>query len=532
MMNNQLKMKMKRIYILDTTLRDGAQTSSVSFTVQDKLQIFDMLKTFGIDFIEAGWPGANDIDTEIFTKIKDHEKTAFCMTAKVQTNPCDDENLKFVSSVANIITIVGKSSRFHVENAIKTSVEKNFESIFSSIKFFKSQNKTVIFDAEHFFDGFKEDRNHAFECIEQATNAGAEFVTLCDTNGGTLPNEISDIVKYCVEEFPNTKFGIHTHNDCELAVANTIAAVLAGCQMVQGTINGLGERCGNASLTSVLPILILKLGYNCGKINKNIDKITLLSRKLSNILNEHHNIHMPFTGSSAFAHKGGLHASAVLKNPKLYEHIPPEFVGNKRKILISNQSGKSNVISMLNDVGLANFTDENATQITKILKEKTAKGYNFEGADASFYIIAKEIIEQKKEEFYKIISYKANVERRYNAYGKLETFSESIVKLQFSNDKTFFNASEGSGPVDAIYNAMNQILSKVYPQIEFLKLNDYKVRIIDSNLGTGAKILVVIEFLETKTLSTYSTVGVSQNIIDASFQALNDGVKYFLMTVN
>ena len=332
-----------------------------------------------------------------------------------------------------------------------------------------------------------------------------------------------------MKEFPNVKFGVHTHNDCELAVANTIAAVQAGCVMVQGTINGLGERCGNASLTSILPILTLKLGYDCGNINKNIANITDVSRKLSDILNDHHNPHLPFAGVSAFAHKGGLHASAVLKNPQLYEHIAPETVGNQRKILISNQAGRANVISMLADVGIEKYIDDDVQKIAKELKKKTLEGYSFEGADASFFILAKEVINQEKEEFYTVLSYKANVERRHNSHGKLCTFSEGIVKLKFPDERTFLKVAEGSGPVDAIYNAMQGVLKKVHKEIENIKLNDYKVRIINSNMGTGAKTLVTIEF--TLNSDTFTTVGVSENIIDASFQALNDGVKYYLMKV-
>lgn len=518
---------MKRLYILDTTLRDGAQTSSVSFSVEEKLRVYKMLEEFGIDFIESGWPGANNVDTETFKKVQSPLKTAFCMTTKHNVSPQDDKNLKVVCSLAKNITMVGKASVFHVEKAIGTTVERNLESIRKSVEFLKNQGKTIIFDCEHFFDGFKEDKSHAFSCINEAQNAGSNFITLCDTNGGTLPDEVFTITKECVEKFPNVQFGIHAHNDCELAVANSISAIQAGCVMLQGTINGLGERCGNASLTSLLPILVLKMKYDCGKVNQNISKISEISRKLSEILNQHHNPHMPFSGASAFAHKGGLHASAVLKNPKLYEHLPPESVGNKRKILISNQAGRSNVVSMLADVGIYNYEENDVEKITKKLKEKTVEGYNFENADASFYILAMEIISQKKEEFYKVLSYKANVERRYNSHGALKTFSDSVVKVELPNGKVAFQASEGLGPVDAIYNAIQTVLIVAYPEISGLKLNDYKVRIINSNLGTSAKTLVLIEFFANG--NTFTTVGVSQNIIDASFQALNDGIKFFLI---
>ncbi len=516
---------MKRIFILDTTLRDGAQTSSVSFTIADKIEVFSMLEAFGMDFIEAGWPGANDIDTQTFDKIQSPLKTAFCMTAKVGIKPQEDKNLQHIISVADTITMVGKSSEFHTIHAIGVKLEDNLNAIFSSIQFCVSNGKKVIFDAEHFFDGFQENYEYSLKCIEFAINAGAEFITLCDTNGGTLPNAISNAVTLCVKKFPNTKFGIHTHNDCELAVANTIAAVQSGCVMVQGTLNGLGERCGNASLTSILPILTIKLGYDCGKINQNISKILSISNKLSDILNEHHNPHIPFVGSSAFAHKGGLHASAVLKNPKLYEHIMPESVGNTRKVLISNQSGRANIISMLEDVGLQIYTDSDVKHIASELKKKVVDGYNFEGADASFYIFAHSIITKKNTELYTVLAYKANVERRFNAQGDLKTFSEGIVKLKFKDGQTRMNIAEGHGPVDAIYNAMREILITVHPQIIKLKLHDYKVRIIDSNMGTGAKTLVTIEFLQGES-NVFSTIGVSDNIIDASFQALNDGIKY------
>lgn len=520
---------MKRIFILDTTLRDGAQTSSVAFTVSDKQKIYDILSEFGVDFIEAGWPGANDIDTEFFNVIQNKVKTtAFCMTAKTITKPNEDENLIHVCSVAENITIVGKSSAFHVREAINTTLEKNLICIEQSIMFLAKNNKKVIFDAEHFFDGYKENLQYSLDCISTAINAGAAFVTLCDTNGGTMPSEISSIVKCVIQKFPHVKFGIHAHNDCECAVANSIAAVEAGCVMVQGTINGLGERCGNASLTSLLPILVLKLRYDCGAVNRHIGHITTISRKLSDILNEKHNNHMPFSGSSAFAHKGGLHASAVLKNPKLYEHILPESLGNKRKILISNQSGKSNIISMLADVGITEYTDEHLVKIAKELKRKNFEGYNFEGADASFYLFVRQIIDEKISECYKVISYKVHVERRYNSHGKLCTFSEAIVKVLLNDGKTYLQTAEGHGPVDSMYNAMWQILISAYPKIQKLKLNDYKVRIINSGAGTGSITLVLIEFLNQQSGQVFSTIGVSENIIDASFQALNDGVVFYL----
>lgn len=519
---------MKKIFVLDTTLRDGAQTSSVSFTLKDKIHIFNLLKDFGMDFIESGWPGANEVDTHFFKEVLDGSKTAFCMTSKTNVNPENDENLRLVVSSANHITMVGKSSAFHVTDAINTTLEKNLKCISGSIKFCKNLGKTLIFDAEHFFDGYKFNPLYTLNCIEEAQKSGADFITLCDTNGGTMPDEIHEIVSKCVEKFPEIKFGIHTHNDCELAVANTIAAVKAGCVMVQGTINGLGERCGNASLISVLPILVLKLGYDCGKINENISKITELSRKLSGILNEHHNPHLPFTGDSAFAHKGGLHASAVLKNPKLYEHITPESVGNVRKILISNQAGRSNVVSMLNDVGIFSYTEEHVQKITTELKKKMLNGFTFESADASFFLFANEIINGTQAEFYKILEYKVNIERKYNSHNKLYTYSESVIKLQI-HDEIKFDISEGTGPVDAIHNTMYKILRNFYPDIKNLLLNDYKVRIIDSSNGTSAKTLVLIEFLNNKTQKLFTTVGVSENIIDASFQALNDGVKFYLI---
>jgi 2-isopropylmalate synthase len=519
-----------KLFILDTTLRDGAQTSSVSFTMQDKQKIYDILENFGVDFIEAGWPGANEVDTNLFEEIKNKSKTtAFCMTSKTTIKPANDENLKHICKVAKNVTIVGKTSAFHVTDAINTTLEKNLESIASSVEFLVLQKKTVIFDAEHFFDGYKLNAQYSLQCVESAMNAGADFITLCDTNGGTMPNEIFEIVQDVVKKFPKVKFGIHTHNDCECAVANTIAAVKAGCQMVQGTINGLGERCGNANLLSVLPILMLKLGYDCGKINGNIQKITEISKKLSDILNEKHNNHLPFVGSSAFAHKGGLHASAVLKNPKLYEHIKPESVGNQRKILISNQAGRSNVISMLADVGIAKYTEEHLTKITKELKQKNFEGYNFEGADASFYILARKIIDENHAEYYKVVSYKIHVERRYNSHGKLYTLSEAILRVISTNNQEFLEVAEGNGPVDSMYNALRRILIYSYPHIQSLKLNDYKVRIVNSSAGTGAKTLVLIEFANADTGNLFSTVGVSENIIDASFQALNDAVIYYLI---
>jgi 2-isopropylmalate synthase len=522
-------MNKDKIYIFDTTLRDGAQTQGVDFNVQDKNKIAKILSDIGIDYIEGGWPGANPIDTEFFNnppKLKKSIFTAFGMTKKTGRSADNDPSLSaIVNANCPAVCIVGKSWDFHVKIALGIKNDENLENIKQTARHFIKNKKEFLFDAEHFFDGYKSNPNYATDCLKQAFDAGARWIVLCDTNGGTLPNEVGDIVNKISNIIPGKNLGIHAHNDTENAVANSLTAVLAGARQIQGTINGLGERCGNANLMSIIPTLILKKTFNenfeTNVKKENLSTLTECSRFLDEILNRKPNKSMAYVGSSAFSHKGGLHASAVKKDPKTYEHIDPRLVGNHRNIVISNQSGRSNILSRLERYGIN--IDPKDPKVQKILdevKDREFSGYSYDGADASFELLSKRLL-GKIPEYLNVQDYNVTVSKKENIKTKANvTFLIDNNKVQCSG--------EGNGPVNALDNAIRLNFKKVekyYRYLSDLKLLDYKVRIL--NTGTEATTRVLIESTD-KTGISWFTVGVSPNIIEASFKALIDSLDYKL----
>ncbi len=524
-------MSKEKLYIFDTTLRDGAQTQGVDFSIDDKFKIVKALDDLGVDYIEGGWPGANPTDTEFFQKkikLSNSVLTAFGMTKKAGRSADNDPGLSSIlNSNTPAVCLVGKSWDFHVDVALGASNEENLENISESAKLFVKEKKEFMFDAEHFFDGFKNNKEYALSCIKSAYDNGARWVVLCDTNGGTLPNEVSEIVNEVTKLVPGKNLGIHAHNDTGNAVANSLAAVLSGVRQIQGTINGLGERCGNANLMSVIPTLHLKATYSKNyetNIKKeNIGKLTQCSRLLDEILNRKPNQHLPYVGAAAFSHKGGLHVSAVQKDPKTYEHINPEDVGNVRNILVSDQSGKSNIVSRLKSIGV-NFKQDDP-KIKKLLEEVKDRefiGYSYDGADASFELLARRIIGEIPR-YISIKEYDVSVKK--NSSGEIVSLAKALLEV---DKKLILCEGEGNGPVHALDNAIRKNVDKLakYSQyLKDLKLVDYKVRIL--NTGTEAVTRVSIESTDSKGKNWF-TIGVSSNIIDASFKALVDSLDYKL----
>ena len=525
----------EKIYIFDTTLRDGAQTHGVDFNVDEKKQLAHKLDEIGVDYIEGGWPGANSTDTQFFNedlKFKSSKFTAFGMTKRSGRSAENDPGLAgLINTSADSICIVGKSWDFHVDVALEISNEENLENIKQSVEFLVSRTNEVHFDAEHFFDGFKSNPNYALSCLKSAYDAGARWIVLCDTNGGTLPHEIENIVNKVSDVIPSKNLGIHAHNDTGNAVANTLSAIRSGVRQIQGTINGLGERCGNANLISILPTLMLKDEY-AEFYEVSIDKsklvhLTELSRLLDEILNKVPNRTAPYVGSSAFAHKGGLHVSAVNKDPKTYEHINPELVGNSRQIIISEQAGKSNIISRLKSSGIKfNEDDRTVQKILDRVKEREFNGYSYDGADASFELLVKKVLVEIPE-FFSVQNFSVKVE---NSGSEGETMSSAEVKLKIGSEE-IIGIGSGVGPVNALDKALrNNFESSGYSDvIKDLSLIDYKVRIL--NTGTDAITRVSIECADKNQKSWY-TIGVSENIIEASFRALLDSFEYKLMKEN
>ena len=528
-------MKKEKIYIFDTTLRDGAQTEGVDFTIEDKNKIAKVLSDIGVDYIEGGWPGANPIDTKFFSKppkIHNALFTAFGMTKKTGRSAENDPGLSAIlNSNTNAVCLVGKSWDFHVDVALGISNEENLENIKETTKHFVKNNKEFMFDAEHFFDGYKSNPKYALDCIKAAYDNGAKWIILCDTNGGTLPHEVTEIVKEVTKHIPGENLGIHAHNDTGNAVANSIAAVLSGARQVQGTINGLGERCGNANLMSLIPTFHLKKEFSdkfeINIKNKNIKHITQCSRLLDEILNRKPNKHLPYVGAAAFSHKGGLHVSAVQKDPKTYEHINPEDVGNNRNIVVSDQSGRSNIMSRLKTIGIE--ISENDPKIKKLLEEVKDRefiGYSYDGADASFELLARRIIAEIPR-YISIKEYDVSVTK--NDLDKI--VSKAKAKLEVDGEKIICEG-EGNGPVHALDNAIRNNVDKLDKYAEYLKdlkLVDYKVRIL--NTGTEAVTRVSIESTDSKGKNWF-TIGVSPNIIEASFRALIDSLDYKLFKDN
>jgi len=528
-------MSKDKLYIFDTTLRDGAQTQGVDFSLDDKLKIANSLDALGVDYIEGGWPGANPTDTEFFQKNIKYSNsilTSFGMTKRTGRSAENDPGLSaLINSNTKAVCLVGKSWDFHVDVALGISKEENLDNISESTKLFVKNNKEFMFDAEHFFDGYKNNKDYAISCIKSAYDNGARWIVLCDTNGGTLPNEVSEIVLEVTKHVPGENLGIHAHNDTGNAVANSLAAALSGVRQIQGTINGLGERCGNANLMSIIPTIHLK--DNFSKLfstnikSENIRKLTQSSRLLDEILNRKPNMHLPYVGAAAFSHKGGLHVSAVQKDPKTYEHINPEEVGNSRNIIVSDQAGKSNIVSRLKSIGVV--FEESDPKIKKLLEEVKDRefiGYSYDGADASFELLARRIMGEIPR-YILIKEYDVSVKK--DKTGNI--VSSAKAQLQVDN-KLILCEGEGNGPVHALDNAIRNNVDKLAKYSDYLKdlkLVDYKVRIL--NTGTEAVTRVSIESTDSKGKNWF-TIGVSANIIDASFKALVDSLDYKLFKDN
>lgn len=523
-------MSANRIYLYDSTLRDGQQTQGVDFTVGDKIAIAHELDALGIDYVEGGWPGANPTDDAFFAAapaLRRARLSAFGMTRRPGRKPEEDAGLmRILDSGAPVVCMVGKTWDFHVEVALRSTLAENLEMIADSIAFARGRVDEVMFDAEHFFDGYKANPDFALRCIEAALNAGARWAVLCDTNGGSLPHEVEAITREVAARFPGERLGIHCHDDTGNAVANSLAAVRSGIRQVQGTLNGLGERCGNANLVSLLPSLMLKMGYETGLSREDLRQLTHVSRVVDERLNRAHNRHAPYVGENAFAHKGGLHVSAVEKDARSYEHLQPEDVGNTRKILVSDQAGRSNVLSLLREVGMAiEPSDPRIDRLVRLVKEREFIGYTYDGAEASFELLARQELEQLTPPF-ELVSYRVMDERRMTETGAPFTLAEATMKVRVDGE-LHMTVAEGNGPVNALDRALRKALLAAYPALVDMHLVDYKVRILGSGAGTDALIRVMIESTDG-TGRRWTTVGVSSNVIEASWQALSDAVAYKL----
>ena len=522
-------MKNKEIKIYDSTLRDGAQTKGINFSLDDKIKIFDTLSEIGVDYIEGGWPGANPTDDKFFKMMKSSKSenlVAFGMMRKKGEKSINDPGLNAVlNSGVSSVCLVGKSWDFQVKNALKVGLSENLDMISDSIDYASQRLNEVMFDAEHFFDGFKANPKYSLESIKIAYQSGAKWIILCDTNGGTLPFELEGILSEVKKIIPENNLGVHFHNDADNATYNSLESVRKGVKQVQGTFNGLGERCGNANLVNVVSNLVLKMGYKC-KLKKKIKKLTNVSRFIDETLNRQPTRNLPFVGSSAFAHKGGLHISAVEKNPKCYEHIDPSSVGNERLLVVSNQSGKSNVINKLKKFNIKiDGKEKTITDFLELVKEQEFLGYAYDGAEASFELLAKRKF-QKFREFYSLESFKVSDVKIKDSSGEFYPFSEAKVKI-YVGKKSFNSESEGNGPIHALDNALRKALTKYYPKLKGLNLIDYKVRILTPQDGTKALVRVRIESSNDK--YTWSTIGVSYNVVDASYIALHDSITYHLL---
>jgi 2-isopropylmalate synthase len=542
-------MTKERLYLFDTTLRDGAQTNGVDFTLADKLAIAGMLDGLGIDYVEGGYPGANPTDTELFAKDHDFKTTftAFGMTRRPGRSAANDPGLvALLEAKADAICFVAKSWDYHVRVALETTEEENIASIRDSVRAARQKGREVLLDCEHFFDGYKANPQFALACAKAAYDEGARWVVLCDTNGGTLPHEVEQIVGEVVKAIPGSHVGIHAHNDTEQAVANSFAAVRAGARQIQGTLNGLGERCGNANLVSIIPTLKLKPEFaekfDVGVSDAKLKELPKVSRALDKVLNREPNRHAPYVGGSAFVTKAGIHASAMMKeaaeDPAMYEHIEPSAVGNRRRLLVSDQGGRSNILAELDRIGLK--VDKDDPRIGKLLdevKRREAGGYAYEAAEASFELLARRVLD-KVPNYFELVQFDVNVEHRLNAINQRVTVAMAVVKIKVA-DETLISAAEGNGPVNALDLALRKNLVKYQKYIEGLKLVDYRVRIIIGALerteyrvsvedGTDAVTRVLLES-EDDAGQRWTTVGVSPNIIDASFQALMDSIIFKLV---
>ena len=528
------------VWIYDTTLRDGAQREGLSLSMEDKLRIAHKLDELGIPFIEGGWPGANPKDVQFFWRLKEEplhqaEVVAFCSTRRPGRSAAEDPMLQpILAAGTRWVTLFGKAWDLHVTDGLQTTLAENLAMVQDTIAYLRSQGRRVIYDAEHWFDGYKANPDYALQTLGVAIAAGAEWLVLCDTNGGTLPHEVTEIVhtvQAWVQQQPPAaglgalpRLGIHTHNDAGTAVANALAAVMEGAAMVQGTMNGYGERCGNANLCSVMPNLQLKLGQPCIPPDR-LATLAETSRLVSELVNLAPDDHAPFVGLSAFAHKGGIHVSAVEKNPKTYEHITPEAVGNRRRIVVSDQAGLSNVLAKARSFGIELDKQNPASrQLLGRMKELESEGYQFEAAEASFELLMREALEQRPS-FFELQGFQVHCDRAPSGADWSDR-SLATVKVTVEGEE-ILAAAEGNGPVSALDTALRKALANVYPAIADFHLSDYKVRILDGRAGTSAKTRVLVESSDGH--QRWTTVGVSGNIIEASYQAVVEGLEYGLL---
>lgn len=519
-----------RVYLYDSTLRDGAQARGVDFTVADKQAIARELDALGIDYIEGGWPGANPTDDAFFAALPQLKKakiSAFGMTRRAGRSASNDTGLQAVLDTdAPHVCLVGKAWDRQIESTLKISKKENLRMVEESVRAAIARGKEVSFDAEHFFDGYKSNPDYAIDVVKAARDAGARWVVLCDTNGGSLPHDISRAIGTVTEHVAGEFLGIHCHNDTDHGVANSLAAVIAGVRQVQGTINGIGERCGNANLISIIPTLMLKLGFKTGISDAKLARITHTARFIDERLNRASNPHAPYVGASAFAHKGGLHVSAMAKDSTSYEHIAPEKVGNQRMILVSDKAGKSNILARLKQLGISlDAEDERINHLVKEVKEREAIGYAYDDAEASFELLARRTLDTVPV-FYQLDSFRVLDERHVDAKGKVRTLSEATVKLQVDS-KRRMTVAEGNGPVNALDAAIRKALIPKYKQLKQMHLADYKVRILTPKDATAALTRVMIESRDDMGRS-WTTIGVSHNVIDASYEALSDAITYLL----
>ncbi len=525
-------MTRERLYLFDTTLRDGALTTGVDFSLEDKRQIAAMLDELGVDYVEGGYPGANPIDTRFFER-KPTRRARFCafgMTKRPGRSAANDPGLAaLLAADADAIVFVAKTWDYHVRVALGCTLEENLACIEESVKAALAAGREAMVDCEHFFDGYKANPAYALDCARAAYRSGARWVVLCDTNGGSLPDEIERIVAEVARAVPGDHLGIHAHNDTDNAVANSLAAARAGVRQIQGTLNGLGERCGNANLVSLSPTLALKSDpaqrFEIGVSEESLREISKISHAFDELLNRAPDRHAPYVGASAFATKAGIHASALAKDPRTYEHVPPESVGNARAILISDQAGRSNLIAQLTRMGIeARADDARLTQLLEEVKDREAQGYAYEAADASFELLARRVMGGVPD-FFDVESFNVSVERKFNSAGELYSASQAVVKIRIG-EETLISAAEGNGPVNALDLALRKDLGVYQKHIQDLELLDYRVRVFQG--GTDAVTRVLIEFGDSSG-ARWSTVGVSGNIIDASFQALVDAIDYKLV---
>jgi len=514
-----------KVILYDTTLRDGTQGEDFSLTLEDKIRVALKLDELGIHYIEGGWPEANPKDTQFFEEIRNYNLknsivTAFGSTHHKDVSAENDKNLNaLIKAKTRAVTIFGKSWTLHVKDALNTTLERNIALIRDSVAYLKQNVPEVIYDAEHFFDGFKDDPEYALATLRAAKDAGADVLVLCDTNGGSLPHEIGEIVETVRQHFPDAVLGIHAHNDSDTAVANSLEAVRRGVRHVQGTMNGVGERCGNANLVSIIPNLCLKMNFECIPL-ENLKKLRHVSRYILELANLPSNKHQPFVGRSAFAHKGGVHISAVERNPRTYEHIEPELVGNRRRILVSDASGRATIKWKADEFGIKISRDDPvAMEVLETIKQLEMEGYQFEAAEASLELLINRAMGKSKK-YFELIGFRVLDQKLHDDGSPV---AEATIQVRVGG-KVEHTAAIGNGPVNALDNALRKALEKFYPQLKTMSLLDYKVRVLPGRAGTASRVRVLIE--STDGVDQWGTVGVSHDILEASWQALVDSITY------